>query len=95
MLEEILAGNVPPRIVIGAHYHSYARETVEIEREGVLLRSTIYLCPSYCGLNHYSHKVTRSVHKITCGLLAFAVEDGEVTEKVFKRVTDLRTKETL
>jgi len=96
MLKEILSGHTPPRAVIGAHFHTYKHEMVEVEEGGQLWKSDIYLCPAYCGMNHYAQRVTQSEFLLTCGLLAFVVEGGEIAfMKAFKRTVDLRTKETL
>lgn len=96
MMDELLDGRVPPRVVLRAHYHTYLRETVRIEVRDRTYVSDIVLLPSFCGLGGYAHQRTRSIHKQAHGLVAFEVVDGELAGiHPFKRSLDVRTKETL
>ena len=95
MMTDILDGKEPPRVVVGAHFHTYKHEVVTVqqgEREWV---GDIVILPSYCGMTHYSHHATQSAHILTCGIVACIIEDGDVKIKSFKRAVDLRTEEVL
>jgi len=97
MLDEILRGRTPARVVIGAHYHTYCHETVEMYGEGDReWHSDIYVLPAYCGMTHYAVQATRSAYLLGCGLVAFEIVDGQLRRAYpFRRVIDLRTEEVL
>jgi hypothetical protein len=76
MLGEVVRGGEPPALVVRAHYHDYARETVRVGQwctEAVVL-------PAYAGLTPYAQQATRSISRITCGLVAVEIEDGRLRE---------------
>lgn len=79
MEQEIIAGREPPELVVRAHYHEYARETVRIRgaREYV---TEIVVLPSYAGLTPYAQQATRSVGQIGCGLVVVEIADGRLRE---------------
>ena len=97
MIQDVLDGCEPPRVVVRGHYHECVKETVTLhgardwETTGILL-------PSYAGLTHYAQKVTRSAYKIGCGMAAFEIVAGHLTSEgvhLYRRAIDLRTRETL
>lgn len=98
MINEVLAGRIPPRLVFRGHYHEYRRETVRIQtgeanQEWV---SDIFIVPAYCGLTTFGQKVTRSEYEIDCGLVAVEIENGELAGvHPFWSARDLRTEERL
>ncbi len=97
MLEEIIAGNKPPDIVVRSHVHTYAHERVEIHgnnNEDVCV-SDGYVTPSYCGMGLHGQQMTRSAQWLSSGLVAFEILDKHVEAYPFWRKIDLRTKETL
>ena len=96
MMDEIIAGREPPRIVARAHVHAYAHERVEVrgnDHNDVSV-SDIYVTPSYCGMGHHAQQVTRSAHTLQVGLIAFEVNDDVVAHPFWRKV-DFRTKERL
>jgi hypothetical protein len=96
MAREIQAGNVPPRVVVRAHYHTWVRETDYADIAGESVTGDLVVLPSYCALDDHAQKATRSVHAQTHGCVAFEVVDGELRGiHPFKKTLDLRTKETL
>jgi hypothetical protein len=78
MIGEILRGKTPPRVYIRGHYHTYAKEHLEIRgAEGrEMVASDIILLPSYCGMTPYAQQKTRSRHTLDCGLVAVEVRDN-------------------
>jgi hypothetical protein len=98
MLDEIVCGRTPPRVVMRAHFHTYTREQVEIRgnNNSDVIVSDIFILPSYCGLGHHAVQVTRSSYIASCGLVVLEFEDGKyVAAHPFWRKEDLRTKESL
>jgi len=98
MLDEIMSGRTPPRVVMRAHFHTYTHERVEItgtSNDDVWV-SDIFILPSYCGLGHHTVQITRSVYEASCGLVVLEFEDGKyVAAHPFWRKEDLRVKEEL
>lgn len=96
MMDELLDGREPPRVVLRAHYHRYLRETVRVEVRDRTYENDIVLLPSFCGLGGYAHQRARSVHKQTHGLVAFEIVGGRLVDIYpFKKTLDVRTKEVL
>jgi hypothetical protein len=97
MIQDVLDGGQPPRVVVRGHYHECVKETVTLhglqdwETTGIIL-------PSYAGLTHYAQKVTRSAYKIGCGMAALEIIDGHLASEgvhLYRRTVDLRTREVL
>jgi len=96
MMTDILDGKEPPRVVVGAHFHTYKHEIVTVQQGEKEWVGDIIILPSYCGMSSYAHHATQSAHILTCGLIACIIEDGRLMEiKPFKRSVDLRTEERL
>lgn len=96
MMREIMAGETPPHLVVRAHYHTLVTETLTIRADGKAYKSELLILPSYCGLDQYATRVTRSVHKITNGLMAYEVVDGDLLRECeLVELLDIRTKEVL
>ena len=47
MMDEFMAGRIPPRLILRGHYHEYIREELTIKHEGKWYTSTIIISPSY------------------------------------------------
>lgn len=93
---ELVAGGVPAMVYLRAHYHTWIKEQVEIEFQGKTYNSVLVEVPSFCGMDDYAHKVTRSRFTQTHGLAAFEIEKGKIVEiHKLTKTLDLRTKETL
>uniref|UniRef100_A0A6M3KRJ1 Calcineurin-like phosphoesterase n=1 Tax=viral metagenome TaxID=1070528 RepID=A0A6M3KRJ1_9ZZZZ len=97
MLEELLAGNRPPDVVLRSHFHHWLPpETVSVGAGGKVYTSRMMLTSSYCGMGGHARKATRSQHVQNHGLVAIEIIGGEVCRvKPFVKTLDLRTKETL
>ena len=94
MLDDVLHGRDPPRVVARAHYHVYVRETLRLEVEGQEHASDLIITPSYCGVGDHGRRVTRSTSLQTHGLVACEVVGGELRDvHPFKETLDLRTYE--
>ncbi len=74
MMDEIVAGCDPPDLVVRAHYHEYCRELVTVGQ----WETEVIVLPSYAGLTPYAQQATRSISRITCGLVAVEIEDGSI-----------------
>lgn len=96
MIRSIMAGKNPPRLILRAHYHTLVTERVTIRANGEKYVSDLALMPSYCGMGEYARRATRSMNKITNGLLAWEIENGNLSDPhEFVRSIDIRTKEIL
>ena len=96
MLTDLSMGRKPARVYVRSHYHTWVRETIYLEFDGVEYTSDIVITPSYFGLSSYSRKATRSVPVQTHGLVAFEIENSKLVGiHPFKKTLDLRTRETL
>lgn len=97
MNDEIHRGRRPPRIVLRAHFHSLAWETVRMNTTSWgMVTSDIFVLPSYCGLSEYGQQATRSAYLINHGLIAYEIEGGRLQGiHPLCRTVDLRTEEEL
>ena len=95
MMEELVDGEIPPRLYARAHYHEWVRETVRVRRCGEDVVSDLVITPSYSGIDDYVRRATRSKRKIDHGLVV-AVFEGGLREIIpLYQQLDIRTKETL
>lgn len=95
ILEDIVNGREPPRLVLRGHFHNYHPERVWVDgtREWV---ADIVLLPGYCGMGEHGRQATRSKSSFSVGLVAFVVEGGSLVQtRPFRRTPDLRTREDL
>ena len=91
-MREILRGSPPPRLVIRAHYHTPVRET--LYQNGHTL--DLFITPSFQTLTDHAHQAARSPDKISHGVLALEIIDGELAGvHEFYETVDLRHKEEL
>lgn len=96
MMRHIMDGKTPPRLVLRSHYHNYVRETVVIPHGDEDIESTLVVTPSYSTINEHAKKSTKSEYKVTNGLVAIEVVDGQLSRvKRYTKTKDVRTKETL
>lgn len=92
MMREIAHGNVPPRVVVRSHYHSFVRVEAEVGPH----RSVLYVLPSYTMVGDYNHQSAHSPDRITNGMLALEVGDGDILrEHRLMKTIDIRTWERL
>ncbi len=90
MLREITAGRIPPGLVLRAHYHIPADETVTVGR----YTSRIILSPSFTVLGDYAVMRSQSTPEVTNGMIAIEVVDGRVGEvREWTNTIDVRTRE--
>ena len=92
MLQELVAGNVPPRLVLRGHYHQYQR----VDEQMGAYETTSIITPSYCMLSDYSHQATRSAGRVSNGMVVFEILDGDLA-RIYPliEIKDIRTKEKL
>lgn len=96
MMAELMAGGVPPDVLLRWHYHRYVPKTPTIRANGNTYRTIANICPSYCFIDDFARQVTRSVPKLTVGMLAYEIIEGKVREPLELISTlDLRKKEVL
>lgn len=96
MLEEIVNGDEPPRIVLRAHVHRSIRRTERLETKRGTVESDIVVCPGYCGINPYVRAMVRSPLTQTHGCVAVQVGDGQKPEiHQLSTMTDIRKEEWL
>lgn len=96
MFDALADGEWPPRILVRAHFHTYRRETVRVTTKRGTFVTEAFILPAYSGLPAHGHQSTRSKHRISVGLLALEIIDGELAHCYpFYRIVDLRTREEL
>jgi hypothetical protein len=96
MMDDIMSGKTPPRLVLRAHYHEWIKETLEITVGNKTYESTLVITPSFCMVGDYAMQAVRSPNGITNGMAAFEIVDGELirVHRLTKSL-DIRTRETL
>jgi hypothetical protein len=96
MMDDLDAGDVPANLVLRGHFHSYVREWCSVSRMGTTYESWIVVMPSLCLLGDYGHKATRSIYRLSPGVVAFEVINGRLHQTYsFTQNLDIRTKRTL
>jgi len=96
MMDEIALGNIPARLVLRGHYHTYTKETVVIPFRGEEYESTLCILPAMCMLGDYGRQATRSAFVTTVGMVAFEIIDGKLAQSYkFTDTKDIRTREDL
>lgn len=89
----LMEGRIPPDVMVRGHYHELTSEIVSRRARGRRWETRAVILPSYCGLDEYARKVTKSPPDLTIGLLAFEIVDGRVVEMYeFVRTVDFRTR---
>lgn len=89
---EIRMGNIPPQLLLRAHYHQYVRETLEVEN----YTSTLIVLPSYDGMSEYAEQRLQGEFMLVNGMILFEVIDGRIKDiKKLIQVQDTRTKEEI
>ena len=96
MISEIMAGRMPPNLVLRGHYHTYRKEYLEIDANGKTHESWAVILPGFTFKDDYTRRATRSEFKQSVGMLAFELLDGHLykTHK-FIQTVDIRTRESI
>jgi len=96
MLQEIVVGNIPPRLVFRGHYHDFIEETLKIKHDGEWYTSTLVITPSLTFITDYARMVMRSPNRVTHGIVLAELIDGELLRVVpMLQTVDIRSKESL
>jgi len=96
MQDEINAGEIPPDLVLRGHYHTYIKELLNIQANGLSYESMLCILPSMCMPGNWTRQATRSVSRITNGVIAFEILDGKIYQAhKFTSTLDIRTREKL
>lgn len=111
MLEALANHQEPPRLLVRAHFHQYVREVVRFcpdaddeepdEPDDDVLDAGEYvtdalILPALCGLSEHGRQATRSLPRITVGMVAVETVDGQMSAAwPFLHTADLRTVEEL
>jgi len=96
MMDEIQAGGKPPNLVMRGHYHTFVKEYLAITNASHEYESWIVIAPSMCMLDDYGHQATRSVYRITNGIVMYEIIDGRLMTPIkVAKTMDIRTKEKL
>lgn len=94
--DEIDLGNTPPDLILRGHYHEYVEEYLVKLFQGARYKVQLNIVPSYCGIDDYSRKITKSKYILHLGMVAYEIIDGKIldTYPLFETI-DIRTKERL
>lgn len=96
MLQEIVAGKIPPRLVVRGHYHEEIEETLIQKSNGNRYKSTLIVVPSFTFPDEYARKVVRSPSRVTHGMTVVEIVNGELLRVTpLTHTQDIRTKEVL
>lgn len=96
MMDEIVLGNIPPHLVLRAHYHSYVEEYLRISNADHIHKSWLTVIPSLCLMSDYARQATRSQFTVTNGIVAYEIVDGRIVEiHPFLSTLDIRSKEKI
>lgn len=95
LMTDLLAGRVPPRVVVRSHVHTYIRETLEVSSAGGYVTGDIFVTPSWCGMGDHAIQVTRSVSGITHGAVLFEAHRGSFRHYPLIESQDVRHREEL
>jgi len=96
VMEDIINGDTPPRVVARAHHHRSIWETVRIESKTGDIEADVVVVPGYCGINPHSRKITRSTITQTHGLVLLELMGSELVNiHQMKEIVDLRVAEAL
>ena len=95
ILEEIVNGDEPPRVVLRAHIHQALRRTEYLESKRGAVLADIVVSPGYCGINPYARKACKSPLTQTHGMVAVEVNGGEPVIHQLDQVLDTRKEESL
>jgi hypothetical protein len=94
MMEEIVAGKVPPRLYFRGHYHEEVEETLIIKANGNRYKSTLIISPSFAFIDHHARQAVKSPARISHGMYAVEIVDGELLRTIpLVRTIDIRSKE--
>jgi hypothetical protein len=85
-----------PDVLLRWHFHRYVPDTHEYRSNGTTYITRSRICPSYSYIDDHARQVTKSVSKLTVGMLAFELINGKVKDDYeFLSSIDLRRKEVL
>lgn len=96
MLEELVNGDIVPRVVLRAHVHRAIWKTEQLETKHGAVRSDLVVCPGYAGINPYARQAARSPLTQTHGCIAVQLDDGaEPVIHQLSTMVDVRKEEEL
>jgi hypothetical protein len=96
MHKEIEDRGRAPDLVLRGHYHEFVFERAVINTIHGDHEAAICLVPSYCFVDSYIRRATRSLHTHDVGLAVFEVVAGQIARlHKFSRRIDLRTRKVI
>jgi len=96
MFDDLVNGKTPPKVYARAHYHHRIWETLHHPLDNGWVTSSLILTPSMCGLGAYARQVTKSMPRVTNGMVCLRVENRKLLEvEWFTQTLDIRTREIL
>ena len=96
MADAIMGHEEPPRLVIRAHFHQYVHEKVIVRPNGCEYEADAIIMPALCGLSEHGRQATRSIPRISCGMVVVEFVDGQLGQIwSLLHTADLRTVEDL
>lgn len=86
-MDEMLEKKPAPDVIIRSHYHDYEHEETHVKNHNCFICVT----PCFSGMNHYATQATASAYKLSVGMIAFEIIDGELgRRKELVETYDLR-----
>jgi len=95
MIDEMINLQQVPRVYVRSHYHEWLRETARIRQNGHDVESDLVVLPSFCGIDDYVRRATRSKVRIDLGLVALEFENGLQRIHPLYQELNMRTREAL
>lgn len=96
MMDELDHGCAPPNIVLRGHFHTFVKTWFCKRHDHVDYESWLVVMPPLCLPGDWTHQATRSVYRVSPGIVAIEVIDGKPGGIYpFTQSLDIRTVITL
>ena len=96
VMDELDAGCKPPDLVLRGHFHTFVKAWYCKRHQEVDYESWLVVMPPMCLPGDWTHQATKSVYRISPGIVAFEFVDGALVGIYpFSKPLDIRTTITL
>lgn len=92
MMGDLDAGETPADLFLRGHVHTFVKTWASITRSGIEYESWLVILPSLCMLGDFGTQITRSLYRISPGMVAFEIIDDRLYKiHPFMKPLDIRT----
>lgn len=78
MMDDLDAGEVPANLYLRGHVHTFVKVWHSIVRQGIEYESWMVIFPSLCLLGDFGVQVTKSLYRLSPGIVAFEIIDDKL-----------------